>query len=72
MTQPLSNDMKAAIVKRYAQGFSCREVGAQFGVSLQTVANIIEDHAPHLKREPHYGMRLSPAKRLQFAKLSNE
>lgn len=58
MAARITDKMKAAIISRYAQGYSIRECGKQFGVSIQSVVNIIDALALKVRRQRGYGSEI--------------
>jgi hypothetical protein len=41
------------VIEHYAKGFSLRETGRRFGLSIEGVRHILQRHAPHLIRKPY-------------------
>lgn len=54
----------AAAVAMYAKGYSLREAGDRYGVSLEPVRQAILAINPTLIRAPFRGMNQSPGERL--------
>lgn len=65
MTARLSSELRHRAVTLYATGLSLREVGAQIGVSLETVRRVLLTLAPHLIRRAHIGPGMTASERLE-------
>ena len=55
MTGPPPTQRTRMMVKAYQAGGSLREVGQQFGVSMQRVQQAVKQHAPESMRPPYVG-----------------
>jgi len=58
------------LIAHYAVGYSMRETGERFGLSLERVRAVLQRGAPKLIRRPYVGRGLSPAERLASCKRS--